>query len=138
MDPRQPARAQAPVPLGRVVTPDGTPGAIAGATAAEFAQARFGGPTRVQSTTMTLTTAWVQVLPSNPRRVFWTVINRGVVNAAIDTELSSTFANGILLGAAGGYASMDVLEDGESVAWPLFGGTESGTAVLRLVEVMRV
>lgn len=137
MDPRA---ARTPyVPAGRMVSPaTGAEGAITGATAAEMAQKRFGGPTRVVSTTFTLTTTWQQFIANNPKRVFLTVINRGVVNAAADIELSSTFANGIPLGAAGGFLTMDVEEDGESVGWSLYGACESGTCVVRVLEVMRV
>lgn len=113
-------------------------GAPLGSTAAEFAQARFGGSTRVQSSTLTLTPAVAQVLAANPRRVFWTIINRGIVSSAVDLDPAMTFANGILLGASGGFVQSDVVEDGESVAWPLFGACESGTCVLRILEVSRV
>lgn len=113
-------------------------GAVVGATAAEFSQTRFGGPTRVQSTTFTATTTWQPILAANPRRVFWTIINRGTVDAAVDVDSGATQANGILIAAGGGFASMDVQEDGESVAWPVFGATASGSAVLRILEVIRV
>lgn len=112
--------------------------AIVGATAAEMAQHRFGGPTRLDSRPITLTTTWQQIIGANPRRVFWSLINRGVVNGAVDIDPAATFANGIPIGAAGGFVQSDVEEDGESVAWAVFGACESGTAVCRLIEIMRV
>lgn len=120
-----------------VVTPAGVD-PVAGATAAEMARRRFGGPTRVVSTSVTLTTAPSTVLAPNPRRVFWTVINRGVVSAAVDIDSGMTFANGILIGAAGGFVQSDVEEDGETVGWAVFGACESGTCVVRVLEVTRV
>lgn len=137
MDPRATREPFIPAPRSLAFDPT-RQGAIIGATAAEISQLRFGGPTRVQSTTVTATTTWTQLLNSNPKRVFWTIINRGVVNVAVDIDLSAAFANGILLGAAGGFASMDVAEDGESVGWSVFGASETATAVLRVLEVMRV
>lgn len=136
-DPR--ARRTPYVPSPRATAePPGGGEPVAGATAAEMARRRFGRPTRVQSRAITLSATWGQILESNPRRLFWTIINRGVVNAAVDTDASATFANGILLGAAGGFASMDVEEDGETVGWTVYGAAESGTAVVRAVEVMSV
>jgi hypothetical protein len=126
-------------PVARHVDPaSGQEGAIEGATAAEFAQNRFGGPTRVQSTSVTLSTTFGQILGGNPRRVFWTIINRGTTDVGIDTDPASSQATGILLAAGGGYASMDVTEDGESVAWPVYGASASGTPQVRILEVMRV
>lgn len=136
-DPRAVRGAYTPAARAPDVTPD-TLEPIAGATAAEQARRAYGGPTRVQSTTFTLTTTVQQVLGNNPRRVFWSVINRGVVNAAVDWDPGMTYANGILLGAAGGFAQADVREDGETTGWALFGASESGSAVLRVVEIMRV
>lgn len=137
MDPRAVRGPYQPAPRASDPFPAPTD-AIRGATAAEMSQQRFGGPTRVQSTVVTATTTWAQLLQGNPKRVFWTVINRAIVNAAIDIDAASTYANGIPLGAAGGFASMDVQEDGESVSWPVFGASESSTATLRVLEVMRV
>lgn len=111
---------------------------VQGATAAQIAAQQFGGPTRGNSVTVTLTTAPSVVLAGNPRRVFWMIINRGVVNAAVDIDSSMTAANGIPIGAAGGVVFSDVREDGEAVAWPVFGACDSGTCVVRVYEVMRV
>lgn len=137
MDPRSAREPFVPAPRSLAFDPLRA-GAISGATAAEMAELRFGGPTRLESTVVTLSTTWGQILAANPRRVFWSILNRAVVNAAIDILPSSTFANGILLGAAGGFAQMEVEEDGEAVAWAVFGASESATAVCRILEVMRV
>lgn len=136
-DPRATRTGYTPIPRHNATAIPGV-GAPAGATAAEMAQTRFGGPTRVQTTVVTLTTTVAQVLAANPRRVFWSMINRGVVNAAVDFDSAMTFANGLLMGAAGGFVQSDVEEDGESVAWPVFGACESSTCTVRIIEVVRV
>lgn len=137
-DPRQLPRPVIGTPradLGKPLDPENP---VTGATAAEMAGRRFGGPTRVNSTTLNLTTTQQVILGSNPRRVFWTVINRGIVNAACDVDPGMTFATGILMGAAGGFVQSDVTEDGETVAWPVFAVCESGTCPVRILEVVRV
>lgn len=136
-DPRATRTGYLPVPRHNATAIPGV-GAPAGATAAEMSQTRFGGPTRVQSTTINASTTFGQILAANPRRVFWTIINRGVTDVAIDTDAAGSFASSILLAAGGGYASMDVAEDGESVAWPVFGASSSGSPALRILEVLRV
>ena len=138
LDPRAVRGAFAPVP--RTVLPPDSVGddPISGATAAQMARRRYGGPTRTESRTVTLTTTPTQIIGNNPRRVFWSIINRGIVNSAVDIDLAMTFANGILMGAAGGFVQSDVNEDGESVAWPVFGACESATCVVRILETMRV
>lgn len=113
-------------------------GAPEGATAAELSQRRFGGPTRIQSTSVTLTTTFGQILAANPRRVFVEFINRGTVDAAVDSDGAGSFASSILIAAGGGYVSLAVDEDGESTAWPYYGATTAGTAVVRIIEIIRV
>jgi hypothetical protein len=120
------------------VTPDPSDDPVTGATAAQISARRYGGAVRASSFAFTLTTSLQTVLAGNPRRVFWAIYNRGVVNAAIDIDSSMTFANGIPMAAAGGFVQSSVDEDGETVAWPVFGVCESGTSVVRVVEVMRV
>lgn len=137
IDPRAAPRRQNPTPRGPLSGGDAVE-PVEGATAAQFARNRFGGPTRVNSFPFTFTTTPQIVLGSNPRRVFWLMVNRGIVSVAVDIDPAMTFANGVLLGAAGGFATEDVAEDGETVAWAVFGASESSTAVVRILEVMRV
>jgi hypothetical protein len=137
IDPRSTRAPYQSAPRGEG-TAEGGLGPVAGATGAEMSRNRFGGPVRTESRTATLTTAVAPILGNNPRRVFWSIINRGVVNAAVDVDSAMTFADGILLGAAGGFAQMDVEEDGETVGWTVYGAAESATAVVRIVETMRV
>lgn len=138
VDPRQLGRTQSGTPRADVGQPLGVQNPVTGATAAEMSGRRFGGPTRVNRSTVTLTTAVQTILNSNPRRVFWQVINRGVVNAGVDIDPSASFAQSILMGAAGGFVQSDVTEDGETVAWPVYGVCESGTCVVMIYEVVRV
>lgn len=111
---------------------------IPGATASEISGKRFGGPTRVNSKVVPVGTTSTQLMENNPRRVFWMAINRGVNNAAWDWDPTFTFANGGLLGAAGGYVSAEVDEDGESVAWEVRAIADQAPVNVRVFEIMRV
>lgn len=138
IDPRSRRGAFQPTPRSAGLTPDSGDDPVAGSTAAEMSARRFGGRTRTQESSFTLTTTPQVIIGGNPRRVFWSMFNRGIVTAAVSTDASMTFANGIPMGAAGGFVQSDVTEDGDTVGWPVFGACESGTCVLRVIETMRV
>jgi hypothetical protein len=110
----------------------------AGATAAEFAQRRFGGPTRLRSTTLSVGTTPTRLFQNNPRRVFWRAVNRSVNFGAIGFDQEFTAANGDLVGANGGSVSMDVNEDGEPVAWEVWTINDTAAGTWRLTEIERV
>ncbi len=92
----------------------------AGATAAEFAAVRFGGPTEIKVFQVTVGTGTVRLVDNNPRRVFWIAINNGVNSGAISIRNDVTTGTGIPVQSNGGAVSMDVMEDGEAVAWEWF------------------
>lgn len=112
--------------------------AVPGATASEFATLLYGGPTRIRSSSPTIGATLGQLIGNNPRRVHWTAMNRSVNNGALGWDRETTFANGVLLGAGGGFASMDVREDGEAVAWEVFAINDAAAGTWRIIEIERV
>lgn len=85
---------------------------------------------------VTVGTALGEIIPNNPDRVAWQAVNRSVNNGAIGFDRETTFANGILLGAAGGLASMTVEEDGEAVTQAIFGINDAAAGSWRVTEVL--
>lgn len=109
-----------------------------GATAAEFAENRFGGPTQFLETIVTVGVALVRLVPPNPRRVAWLAQNRGLTNVGFGFNREVAAATGFLLGAEGGVATANVETDGEGVTWEVFAiSTVAGQSV-RVLETIRV
>lgn len=109
-----------------------------GSTAAEWSARWFGGPTRVKSRAVTVGTTPTQILGNNPKRVFWAALNRAVNSGAVDFDQEVTEASGIPVGALAGGVSMSVQEDGEPVAWAVWGIQSGASGTWRVVEVERV
>lgn len=119
-------------------TPEQRSTFIAGATAAEFAQLRFGGPTRVNITLRTIGTLASRLLDNNPRRVGWVAANRGTSDGAFSTDPGVLTTTGLPLQASGGAVSMQVDEDGEAVAWEWYAVTGAAAQSFVVFEFVRV
>lgn len=109
---------------------------FAGAAAYQFSKRRFGGPTTLRQRAVTVNTSLGELLPENPLRLAWLAVNRSVNNGAIGWDNETTFANGVLLGAAGGFASMDVETDGEAVAYRVNAINDGAAGTWRIVEIL--
>lgn len=113
----------------------GQPGTT-GATAYDFTVARFGAPVAVVERRVTVGTTVTQLLPNNPRRVFWTTTNQSGDAGAIGLNRDLTVGNGDFVPWRGG-VEMTVEEDGEAVAWEWFAiGSVSGTWYVREVVTL--
>lgn len=110
----------------------------AGATAAQWSAKWFGGPTRSRQISVTVLTTVTRILPNNPRRVFWSTMNRSVNDGSIGDSNELTFTTGQLLGALGGVASMAVQEDGEAVAHEVTGIQNAASGAWWVVEIERI
>ena len=110
----------------------------AGATAAEYAQARFGGPTRLLERDVTIGTAAAELLQNNPRRVAWLAQNRGANDISTSNARDVTTGVGFLLAATGGAQSMEVDEDGEAVTYDRYAISGVAGNVVHVIEVIRV
>lgn len=70
--------------------------------------------------TTLMTGAVVQVLPNDPNRLAWVIINLGVAAAYLGFERDVSATKGIALTASGGSASLVWNEDFETVGYELF------------------
>jgi hypothetical protein len=110
----------------------------AGSTAALWSAKWFGGPTRIQESRPIIQLTPTRILPNNPRRLFYQVINRSAANVSAGFDNSVTVANGIPLAPGAGFMSLAVQEDGEAVAWEVLGIADVAASALYVLEVIRV
>ena len=109
-----------------------------GSTAAQWAARWFGGPTQIRETRPVMGLTPSRIIPNNPRRVFWQVVNRSVNNVSFGFDNTVTTANGYPLAPSAGFASMAVQTDGEGVAYELIGIADVAPSSLVVFEVIRV
>ena len=107
-------------------------------TAGRFSITRFGGPTRSQTSTVSVLTTVTRIAGNNPRRVSITIYNRGVNNVDIDYVSSVTAGTGIPLTGASGVAASTIEDDGEGVINEIYGIATTATSSVFVVEVIRV
>lgn len=107
-----------------------------GATAAEFTLRRYGRPVRIVQRNVFLTPTIKKVLDNNPRRLHWLLQNIGQPAAYLDFTTNVDKTTSIVLGGQGGFLSMDVAEDGESVGWELFGAVVLDSTTLVVIEII--
>lgn len=124
--------------MGRLgITPD-TFTRGADTTAGRFSITRFGGPTTIRTSTVSVLTTVTRIAGNNPRRVSITIYNRGVNNVDVDYVASVTAGAGIPLTGASGVMQSTIEDDGEAVIQELYGIATTATTSVFVVEVMRV
>lgn len=102
----------------------------------DVAVKRFGAPIRMVERNVALGVAPVVILPNNPRRVHWQIINLSGLLVYVSWAIQTVAGDAIPIVAAGGLASMAVEEDGEAVGYALYGQSPGGAANLHILEVM--
>lgn len=107
-----------------------------GTRAYDVAVARFGAPTRLVERVVALGVAPVAVMPNNPRRLHWQIVNLSGLLVYVSFAAETAAGNAIPIVAAGGLASMAVEEDGEAVGYALYGQSPGGAANMHVLEVM--
>ena len=105
--------------------------------AREVSIKRFGFPTRAVENPVVevVGTDVAEVLKNNPDRVFWLVINLSgnVVYVALSEDVSTT--KGIRLDANGGWTSMSADEDGEAVAYTVYGVATAAASAIYVLAI---
>lgn len=119
-------------------TPENKALAIPGATAAEFAALRFGGPTRILITQRSIGTIPSRLLDNNPRRIGWIAANNGSAGISLSTDPAVTTTTGLPVQGGGGAVSMQVDEDGEAVAWEWLAVSGAAAQAITVFEFIRV
>lgn len=109
-----------------------------GLTLAEIVKKLFGGPTTAKETVVAVTSARVILLPNNPNRFRWMLINEGVNDVRVSIDPNITAASGWLLPSGGGVMEMNMSEDGSVVGWQLYAITAAADVDVRALEELRL
>ena len=107
-------------------------------TASAFALRRFGGPTTVRTSTVSVATSVTRIVGNNPRRVQLTIYNRGINSVDLDYASTVTSGAGIPLTGASGIAASTIEDDGEVIISEVFGIATTAAVSVFVVEVLRV
>lgn len=102
----------------------------------EFTFKRFGRQTYLQEKRVMVGISLVTVVNSNPDRLFYTLTNRGGSNISIGFSSDLTVLNGILVPAAGGWISQHIDDDGDVVAWQVFGISAALGQLVYVIEIL--
>lgn len=98
---------------------------------------RYGGPMRAVFTSPVVAVTIGRLVPNNPKRVAWSVINRSGANISIWFDMTIAVAGGIPV-APDGYLQFYWEEDGELPGYEAFAIGTVGGQTVSLVEIMRV
>lgn len=107
-----------------------------GSTAYKVTEKLFGTRLQLVDRTITLGATVTEILPNNPRRVGWVIVNRDISPIAIGFNRQITYDTGIIIGSNGGTATMHVTEDGECTSYSVYGLSATGLAPVYVVEVI--
>jgi len=104
------------------------------------ARAKTGFPSRpiINPVTSTVLTTATLILRNNPDRIFWLVVNLSAYDGYIgwDTQVSGT--KGLLVPANGGYASVNIAEDGELAIAEVYAINLTASGTWMIVEVEKI
>lgn len=98
---------------------------------------RFGGRTYSQEKVTSVTITRINLLPNNPNRVYWRLINEGAHDVRISTDPGVSVNSGWLLVANGGTIDVTFEEDGETVGYTLYAIANVAAVNVRSLEVIR-
>lgn len=105
---------------------------------AELIQKRFGMVTRAQVNPLVeeVDIAVTKILPNNPNRLAWIILNLSGNNIFIAPDLKVGSDHGILLTPNGGSATMIYEEDFEATCWEMFGVAAADNSDIFVLETV--
>lgn len=105
---------------------------------AQLIEKRFGMVTRAQANPLVdeVDIARTKVLPNNPNRLAWIILNLSGNNVFIALDMDVGDDHGILLTPNGGSASMIYEEDFEATCWEVFGVAAADNSDVFALEVV--
>lgn len=98
----------------------------------------LGGRTFIRERVVLCGVTRTSLMPNNPNRLAWAIINEGAYDATIANDPNMTTTSGWFLPQGGGVISAIYLEDGESVGLEVFGAGRSSNVNVRVREVIRL
>lgn len=108
------------------------------ALASSFAIRRYGGPTRVITSTRSIGTTVSHILRNNPDRVAYRMYNRSANSIDLSFTSDVTVGAGIPLSAGTGVAEADVEVEGELVIQEVHAIANGAASTVFVIEVERV
>lgn len=106
-------------------------------TPASYVQTKRGGlRTRLAESDVSVTTTAIQLLPNNPNRLAWEMVNNGIGRVDFTSKPPPVAGSSRPLGASGGFATMDAQDDGEATGWAQTGISAAGTNVVHITELI--
>ncbi len=99
---------------------------------------KMGGRTFGRDTVTSVPTTRIDLLPNNPNRIQWVMINEGVNDVRISNDPAITASSGWLLAANGGVISMDQFFDGETPGYTVYAIANGVASNVRIREVLRL
>jgi len=102
----------------------------------DFTFKKFGRQTYLRRSTPTIGTTPVIILPNDPNRLFYFVMNRSSVNIEIDWVEDITFGNSLLIIANGGSIQQNIEDDGDVVAWSVYGVAALAGSNIFIMEIL--
>ena len=111
---------------------------LAKGAAAQFTEERYKGPTTLREGTTPVATGATAILPNDPERLMWLMVNPVVNAGSLGFSREVTLAAGIPMAANGGIVSANVIEDAELIARAVYGIQDVAGATWYHVEVLRV
>lgn len=105
---------------------------------AELIEKRFGIVTRAQANPLVeeVDIARTRILPNNPNRLAWIIINLSPNNIFIALDMAVAASHGVLLTPSGGSATMIYEEDFEATCWEVFGIAAANNSDVFALEVV--
>ena len=103
----------------------------------ELSKARYSGNTIVQERAASVGTARVEILPNNPNRLSWDIINTSLIDIRVSSNPNLTMTTGFLLAPSGGVMGMDFQEDGDGAGYGIYAIASAAGASIWIREVTR-
>jgi hypothetical protein len=103
----------------------------------EITSKRFGFPVQpIENPVLSsIGVSQVTVFRNNPDRVFWLVSVLGAGNVYLAIRGEATTSRGVFVSGLGGFASMTVDEDGESVSYEVVGIASAAATAVYCLEI---
>ncbi len=104
----------------------------------ELNETLWGGPTRTQSSTVTIATTVTEIVPADPNRVYLSVVNLSTNRGFADFERQVSTSRGLPLTASGGGFTSSIRTHGEAVQRAMYGINETASGTWYIQEVIRL
>ncbi|OHB72323.1 MAG: hypothetical protein A2V70_19475 [Planctomycetes bacterium RBG_13_63_9] len=97
--------------------------------AIDYLQKEFGGNLDFNNFDLVVDLALVQVLPFNPERIMFTLMNLGPTVITVSPDQRTSALHGLRLGPNGGFLSFNVRDDGiiPTLEWTAVGDLAGGS-----------